>query len=517
MLSFGEVFSGWETAMARLCRRRDIMQGWVKEELKTAEFGDTRVDARFQRVMDDLSQKPSVSIPAACGGWNETLAAYRFFENQRVTSARVLQPHRQATLQRIGMHPIVLMIQDTTEINVTRRQERMKGAGPMSDESQWGFYVHPLLAVTPERVSLGVTDVEIWARDLEEFRQRQRAKEQDCGAKGKRRKQQPIEEKESVRWLKGYRKGCEVAREVPQTTIVVISDSEGDIYECFEEAAREDGAAKAEWSVRACPDRNLSGMAGDCRRLRAHVASTRVLGTLEIEVREQTPENPSARKRNQPRSARTATMTVQAARVKLRGPQRPGGRPPDVEINVVLVREKNPPAGEEAIEWLLLTSLPIRTFEQVQCVISYYCCRWQIEVYFKVLKSGCKIEDRQFQDADHYLPCLALYMVIAWRVAYVMMLGRQCPEMSCEEIFGEVEWKAVYTVVQGQAAPAEPPTLAAMVSMVASLGGHLGRKHDGPPGPKAMWIGMQRMRDLALAWDAFQLAATAARSRKKCV
>ena len=106
--------------------------------------------------------------------------------------------------------------------------------------------------------------------------------------------------------------------------------------------------------------------------------------------------------------------------------------------------------------------------------------------------------------------------VIAWRVMYVMMLGRQCPEISCAEIFGEAEWKAVYTVVQGQAAPDQPPTLAAVVSRIASLGGHLGRKHDGPPGPKAMWIGMQRMRDLALAWDAVQLAARAARSRKKC-
>jgi len=492
------------------------MQGWVKEELKTAEFGDARLEARFQMVMDDLSQKPSVSIPAACRGWKETFAAYRFFGNRRVTAERVLQPHRRATLQRLAMHPIVLMIQDTTEIDITRRKERMKGAGPMSDESQWGFYAHPLLAVTPERIPLGVVDADVWSRDLQEFRQRQRKKEQDRRAKGKRRKQQPIEEKESLRWLEGYRKGCCVARVVPQTTIVVISDSEGDIYECFEEAAREDGAEKAEWIVRACQDRNLSSP-GEFRHLHAHVAATRVLGTVEVEVREQTPKNISDRKRNQPRSARTATMTIQAARVKLRGPQRPGGRPPDVEINVVLVREQNPPAGEEAIEWLLLTSLPIRTFRQVRQVIAYYCCRWQIEVYFKVLKSGCKIEDRQFQDADHYLPCLALYMVIAWRVMYVMMLGRQCPEIPCGEIFGEAEWKAVYTVVRGQAAPAQPPTLATMISMIASLGGHLGRKHDGPPGPKAMWIGMQRMRDLALAWDAFQLAARAVRSRKRCV
>ena len=162
---------------------------------------------------------------------------------------------------------------------------------------------------------------------------------------------------------------------------MVISDREGDIYECFEEAAKQDGAKKAEWIVRACQDRNLSDTAsGDAQHLRARVASTRVLGTAEIEVREQTPKNPGDRKRNQPRSARTATVTIQAVGVTLRGPQRPGGRPPDVEINVVLVREKDPPPGEEPIEWLLLTSLPIRTVKQVQRVIAYYCCRWQIEI-----------------------------------------------------------------------------------------------------------------------------------------
>jgi hypothetical protein len=494
------------------------MQAWVEEELRTADFGDVRLDARFQMVMDDLSRKPSLSIPAACGGWKETFATYRFFENRRVTYQGVLQPHREATLQRIAMYPVVLMIQDTTEANVTRPKERMKGAGPLSDELQWGFYVHPLLAVTPERISLGVVDAKIWSRDLQEFRKRQREKQQDRLAKGKRKKHLPIEEKESVRWLEGYRKGCQVARDVPQTTIVVISDSEGDIYECFEEAAGQDGAKKAEWIVRACQDRNLSSTApGDFRHLRAKVASTRVLGTVEIKVREQTPKNASDRKRNQPRSARTATMTIQATRVKLRGPQRPGGRPLDVQLNAVFVREKNPPPGEEAIEWLLLTSLPIDTFQQVREVIAYYCCRWQIEVYFKVLKSGCKIEDRQFQDAKNYLPCLALYMVIAWRVMYVMMLGRQCPETSCAEIFGEAEWKAVYTVVQGSPAPEQPPTLAVMVDMIASLGGHLGRKHDGPPGPKTLWIGMQRMRDFALAWNALQPATKTARSRKRRV
>ena len=494
------------------------MQAWVERELETADFGDERLDARFQVVVDDLSQKPSVSIPTACGGWTETSAAYRFFDNKRVDSQRVLQPHREATLNRIGEHSVVLLTQDTTELDVTRPQQQMEGAGPLNDELRWGFYDHPLLAFTPERIPLGIVHAEIWARDLEEFQANQQAKAQDPRAKDKRKKQRSIEEKESLRWLEGYRRGCEVADKLPETTIVVISDSEADIYECFAEAGPQDGRKRAEWITRACQDRSLTDKRPQGYvRLREKVASARVLGTMEVDVRERPPKEAKDGKRNQARRARTATVTIQATRVKLRGPQRPGGRPPDVEVNAVLVREKNPPRGEEPIEWLLLTSLPIKTFKQVCRVIEYYCCRWQIEIYFRVLKSGCKVEDRQFEDAARYLPCLALYMVIAWRVMYVMMLGRECPEMSCAEVFSEAEWKSVYVVVREEAVPKEPPTLQEMIYMIGSLGGHLGRTQDGPPGPKTMWIGMQRMTDLALAWCSFGPGAEPARHRKKCV
>ena len=116
------------------------MQAWVEEELESADFGDKRLDARFRILMDDLSEKPSVSIPTACGGWTETCAAYRFFDNQRVDARKVLEPHRAATLKRIAEHRVVLVVQDTTELDLTRPQERMKGAGPLNDESRWGFY-----------------------------------------------------------------------------------------------------------------------------------------------------------------------------------------------------------------------------------------------------------------------------------------------------------------------------------------------------------------------------------------
>jgi hypothetical protein len=174
-----------------------------------------------------------------------------------------------------------------------------------------------------------------------------------------------------------------------------------------------------------------------------------------------------------------------------------------VAANVVLVREEDPPAGEEPIVWLLVTNLPVATFAQATQVADYYCCRWEIEVFFRVLKSGCQIEALQFEREDRLRTCLALYLIVGWRVLYVLMLGRECPETSCEEVFTEAEWKSVYQIQTGRAAPPRAPALGEMVVLIAGLGGYLGRKHDGPPGPKALWIGIQRMRDLATAWLVF--------------
>lgn len=478
------------------------MQRWIETELQTSDFEDVRLDERFKIVLDRLSQKPSVSIPAACRGWTETVAAYRFFDNPSVQQQDVLAPHQDATLDRIAEQDVVLLIQDTTEIDVTRPGEEMDGAGPLNDESRVGFFNHTMLAVTPERIPLGVVEADIWARDWEEFRENQTDKQ----AKERKRKQQPIEDKESFRWLQGYRRGCEVADEVPDTKMVVVSDSEGDIFECFAEAEPEAEEKKAEWIVRACQDRSLSSEQE--RKLWEEIASTEVLGTMEVVVSKNQPRSKDDRKRKQPRSARTATLTIQAARVTLKGPWRPGGKLADVTVNTVLVRETKPPKGEQPVEWLLLTSLPINTFEKVCLVIDYYCCRWQIEVYFRVLKSGCRVEELQLETDERFKPCLALYMIVAWRVMYVLMLGRECPELPCDLIFSEDEWKAVYTVVEQATPPQTAPTMEEMVYMIASLGGHLGRTHDGPPGPKTMWIGMQRMIDLALAWRTFGPAKT---------
>lgn len=463
------------------------MQTWIAEELGTSDLGDERLNRRFEVLLDRLSARPNLSIPTACEGWTETQAAYRFFDNAHVSPEKLLAPHREATYKRVAAQPVVLTAQDTTEIELTRKQEKV--GGPLNDEKRWGIHVHPLAVFTPERVPLGVLQADIWARDPDDFHKRSQ------------RRNKAIEDKESYRWLEGYRQACELARQCPDTQVICLSDSEGDIYECYVEAAPQEGARKADFIVRACQDRCLIHPIGE--KMYSAVEQSPVLKRLTIAVSQREAQSGDGSRRRQARQSRMAVVTVQATSVTLQSPRRKGTKLPEVTLNVVLVREENPPEGEEPIEWLLCTNLPIDTLEQVLQVLDYYCCRWEIEIYFRILKSGCRVEHLQLETTERLSSCVALYMIVAWRVHFVTMMGRTCPDLCCEAVLSSDEWRAVYRIVKRQPPPSKPPTLGEMIPLIAGLGGYLNRKHDHPPGPKAMWIGIQRTRDFALAWNAF--------------
>jgi hypothetical protein len=486
------------------------MQMWISHELDSTDLGDRRLDERFRILLDRMSAKPSLKFPAACAGGAETQAAYRFVDNQRVDDQKILSPHYDATLRRIQEQPVVILPQDTTEIDLTRKHERMAGAGPLDDGHRIGLLDHTILALTPDRLVLGVVAAQIWAREEDSPSLQTMTRAQ--------RQAEPIEEKESFRWLEGYRTACRVARESPETRVICVSDSEGDIYECYNEQSTQTGLGRtAEWIVRACRDRGLSAepaladaeaSQSPTETAESHLwgtaAATPVLQRLMVKVSGREARSGDGQKRKKGRSQRTAEVTVRATHVRLRAPYRKGMKLDDLAVNAVLVREEPPPEGEEPIEWLLLTSLPIDAIDYIIQVIEYYCCRWQVEIYFKVLKSGCKIEDSQLETAGRFRVYLALQMIVAWRVLFTMTLGRECPELPCDIAFDDDEWRAVYAVTKKEPPPSTPPSLGEMVILVAILGGYQGRKLDGPPGPKAMWVGLQRMMDLGLGWRAFK-------------
>jgi len=457
---------------------------WPQEEMGSADFGDKRLNRRAHLALDQLWGKPTLSIPGACKGWAETMAAYRFFDNEKVTQEKVLLPHVKATWDRIRQHPVVLCLEDTTEVDYSTKKET-KGLGPLTYQARQGLLLHPTLAVTPDRVPLGCLNAHFWARGPE-FRGEERAQLWKMN----------IEEKESFRWIEGYRRLSDGASQAPRTQLIYIADRESDIYELFVEAQARQGA-KAHLLIRALHDRKVL----EGGKLWQEVEKAPVLGEVEFDVPKSDGE-----------PSRHIVQTLQAARLKLKAPYRPDKKMPDVDVTVILAREKNPPAGTDPAEWMLLGTMPVETFEEAAEKLQWYLCRWQIEIFFRILKSGCQIQKLQLEHVDRLKPAIALYMIIAWRVLHLTMLGRKCPNLPCDVIFDAQEWKAVYMVTRHEEPPKQPPALNEMIEMVASFGGFLNRKGDGFPGPKTLWIGLQRIRDFTIALNA---AAEVQSSRQK--
>lgn len=448
-------------------------EAWAEEELSAVDLGDERLNRRACVLLGQLAQRPEQSIPEACQGWAETQGAYRFFSNEKVTSEGVLLAHVEAVLERARQHRVVLCVQDTTELDFTSRPQT-EGLGPLTYEAALGLYIHPTVAFTPERLCIGVVDLWTWARDAQTHGTKDRAS----------RASRPIEEKESFRWLEGYRRICGLQKEVGETTrLVYVADRESDLFELFSEGERQ-GVA---WLIRANQPRKLA----DGARLWKAAEEAPELGQIEFDLAA-----------TAQRSSRRVVQTLRSVRVRLAPPYRCNQVLQAVEVTALLAREETPPEGSEPIQWLLLTNLPVETLEAGREKMQWYLCRWQIEVYFRVLKSGCKVEQLQLQTRERLEAALALYLIVAWRVLYLMMLGRNCPDLPCSVVFSREEWEAVYLVMQKKRPPRQPPPLGEILVLVARLGGFLARKGDGLPGPKAIWIGLQRARDFVIALEA---------------
>ena len=481
-----------------------MLMPWAIDEMKNVDLKDKRLNDRLTAVLSQLGGHPTASVPAACGGNAEMTAAYRLFDNEKVCFDNVLEPHIEATRRRMAEQPVVILAQDTTEIDLTRPQQQVVGTGPLDGGSRRGLFLHPLHAFTPDGTPLGTVHADVWARDDEPPPSK--------SERAAKRKQTPIEEKESQRWIDMLRRAREEAGRLPETRVVCVADSEADIYELLVEGQGE--PCEVGWIVRACQNRAVEKEAENkakngesdsaLNHLRERVLASEALFTHTLKVRgRQAKVGCETRGRRQSRESRVAEVEVRAARVLLRPPWRHDRKLPKVWVNVVLVREINPPENEPPVEWMLLTGLSVDTIEQVREVIQFYCVRWMIEVFFRTLKPGCRVEGRLCEQTDRLLPCLAVSLIVTWRTLFVCRLGREFPEISCEAVFEPAEWKSVYRIVRDKAPPEQPPTLKEMVRMVAQLGGYVNRKRDDDPGPQTVWLGLGRTHDMALCWQTF--------------
>jgi hypothetical protein len=448
----------------------DDEQSWVEQELGRVNLGDKRLEKRLKTVTGDFYARPQANVTEACGTRAKTKAAYRLFDHEAVTLDTVVQSHYQATQARIGKEKVVLAVQDTTELNYSTHRET-EGLGPIGTKKDGavGLLLHDTMAFTPDGVPLGLLDLQCWARDGEEF------------GKRARRHELPIEQKESNKWLHSYQTVAEVQKKCPQTMLVSVGDRESDIYELFVKARDTDNGPKI--LVRARQDRLLTEEQG---HLWLTLAEKQIDGTVEVQI-----------PRRGSRPARKAILDVRFLQVRLKPPNR---KPKLGEITLwaVLAQEHDAPVEIESLEWMLLTTCEVKTFEDASTMLTWYSRRWGIEVYHRTLKSGCKIEQRQLGHAERIEACLAIDLVVAWRIYYLTKMGRETPDVPCTVFFEDYEWKALVAhITQNPVPPSEPPTLREAVRMVASLGGFLGRKGDGEPGTQTTWKGLQRLDDLA--------------------
>lgn len=447
------------------------MVSWAFLELIGAEFNDNRLRNRLITIVDAFARQPEASVPQACGGASEAKAAYRFLDNQKVTPEAILAPHVKWTRERAKECSVVLAVQDTTEIDLTSHPAT-QGTGYLGSSHCRGILLHSVLAVSPTGVPLGLLHQQMWTRPLEEL------------GKAKARRKKTVAAKESQRWLSGLSATEEALADHPR--VVLVGDRESDLYDLFAAPRR----ANVDLLVRVCRENRC--VDHPAHSLKEAVLASPVQGTTTVELL-----------RSGDRAARRATLSVRWLSVKILPPRNhlQHKQLEPILLHFVAVEELNPPPGEKPVRWLLATTLPVTCLQEaIQCV-QWYVYRWRIERFHYVLKSGCRIEQRELETVRRMQNAIATYSIVAWRVLWLTYQARENPDVSCEIALDRDEWRALHaTVHRKQAIPQTPPSLREAVRMIARLGGFLGRKRDGEPGVKTLWKGLIRLHDITETW-----------------
>ena len=440
------------------------MQDWVSIETEYQLMGDERLNKRLAKILHTLSIDPAKSIPCANDTWAETIGAYRFFDNDTVNFEAIMSGHKSATIDRISKQPVVLIPQDTTFLNFATESES-KDMGTLRTKDSNQQLLHTSIAITPGRLNLGVVEGSLWQRPEK--------------MAGKSRAIKPIEEKESMRWLNHYDTACEVQAQCPETLVISIADREGDIHEWFQRAESVDENSRASYIVRAKANRKIELENGGTSALWDYMNSLKKVGKYSVNVPKRNGE-----------PGRNASIDVATSEVHFLGK---GTKRQPLSLHVVYAKERNPPAGTKGIEWMLLTDLNVEGFEQARMIIEWYRCRWEIETYFRVVKGGCLIQNNRFRTEERMFNCIAVYMIIGWRLHSITMMARKEPDRPCSDLFTKQEWTLIWIMKEKTKPPETAPGMREITRMLAGLGGFLGRKGDGEPGVKTVWEGYRKL------------------------
>jgi hypothetical protein len=448
---------------------------WEKE-LENSNFYDLRIKKRLLSLINSLSKSVGSSIPFACQDWANTKGAYRFLSSEKFSEEEILQGHFESTASRVNLSDgPILILHDTTEITFNRKSPQEIGytrkcanrKGLFDHEIQramCGILMHTSLAITPEGVPLGLTANKFWSRD--------KFKNAKALYRGKNATRIPIEEKESYRWLDGVSKSNKVIN--TPGNLVHIGDRESDIFEFFTRTIQE----KSHFLVRVKVDRR-----SDKDTIFKNISKSKIMGVYNLCYRD--------RKGNEINTM----LDVRAESMIVRPPFGPKSNIyPDLNLTVITARERREPNGRERIEWKLMTDLSVVDFDDAVEKLKWYSLRWKIEVFFKVLKSGCKITDSKLRTAESLSKMIAINCLVAWRIFWMTMISREGSSVT-----NSLGITSIERIVLDKLKPdSSPSTLSSYYLKIAKLGGYLARASDAPPGNTVMWRGFSKLKDIVL-------------------
>jgi hypothetical protein len=456
---------------------------WAQHEFGDAPLGDRRLSQRLVSSAQRQAEEPMRAFTGvAKNDWAAVKGYYRLIDqpgDSAITPANILHPHRKRTVRRMQAQPTVLCIQDGTDLNFSSHAQctglGVIGTNQTSSQTR-GLHLHSTFAVSGEGLPLGVLRAHFEA-----------PQPRPRGARV------PREDKKTFRWIEGLRDCAALAPELPRTQLVCVMDREADIFELFDEQRTH---AQVQLLVRAQHNRRLSQEHTLFDTLRHSPAR----GQLAIALGRQSARVKAGQQKQRPaRAERTAQVTLRYEPIALSNPARGHKDQAPIHLWVVHVREEQPPHGAKALEWFLLSTLPIDSPEQAEQMLRWYALRWRIEDWHRVLKTGCRVEQLGHGSAERLERAIAMRLVIAWRIMLMTLLGRETPELPAELMFSDIELTVLGAFARTRRLPA-PTTLGEAVRMVARLGGYLARTRDPPPGHQLMWYGYATLQGMCAGY-----------------
>jgi hypothetical protein len=460
-------------------------QDWIEQELAASKLPDARLEKRLRHLVEQMAKGVGRSIPWACQDWAAAKAAYRFFSNGRVSEEQILAGHFSATRERLGCgEELFLIVHDTTEFSYKREDMAAVGLvskGSVRKDSQGhpvyfttcGINLHSSLAVTLDGLPMGLTAVKFWSRKA--FK----------GRKAKRKAHRaPIEEKESIRWLENLRSSTELLGQ-PQRCIHV-GDQESDIFDLFGTAQQ----LGTHFLVRTRADRLADGGPDTVAET---IGRSPRRGLYRIAVRNRKGEESEA-----VLEIRYRRMCIQTAKGKKK-------RYPDQMVTVIEAREQEMPPDRDRIDWKLITDLAVNSRQQAVEKVQWYALRWKIEIFHKILKSGCRAEQAKLRTASRLVNLLAVFCILSWRVFWLTMTNRIDPEADPGLVFTDLELRILERLAADRSTvQLQQQGLSHYLIKLARLGGYLARNSDPPPGNETIWRGLTRLVDIQLGviWGA---------------